>query len=70
MRSTLRPRARILVGMAAATGALGALLMLSAATAPSARADDYADMVNAVDGDFAAGQAAYTVAWQISAVAM
>lgn len=62
MRSTLGPHARILVGMAAATGALGALLMLSAATAPSARADDYTDIVNAVDGDFAAGQAAYTSA--------
>lgn len=34
--------------------------MMSAATAPPARADDYTDVINAVDVDFAAGQADFS----------
>jgi hypothetical protein len=63
MQPTLRSRARILVGLAAAAGAFGAAAMLSAATAPTARADDFSDIISAVDGDYAAGQAAYTDAF-------
>jgi hypothetical protein len=56
-----KSRAGIVIGLAAAAGAFGAAMM-SAATAPSARADDFTDIINAVDGDFSAGQAAFTVA--------
>jgi hypothetical protein len=55
-----RSRARILVGLAAAAGAFGVAAMMSAATAPIARADDFTDVITAVDGDYAAGQAALT----------
>jgi hypothetical protein len=46
---------QILIGLAAAAGALGAAAMMSV-TAPTARADDFTDVINAVDGDFAQGQ--------------
>jgi hypothetical protein len=36
--------------------------MLSAATAPTARADDFSDIVAQVEGDFTAGQADFTAA--------
>jgi hypothetical protein len=62
MQPTLRSHARMLVGLAAAAGAFGAAAMLSAATAPTARADDFSDIISAVDGDFAAGQADFTAA--------
>jgi hypothetical protein len=42
----------VVVGLAAAVGAVGAAAMM-AATAPPARADDLTDIVKAVDGDFA-----------------
>jgi hypothetical protein len=63
MRSTLRSHARILVGLAAVAGAFGSAAMMSAATAPTARADDFSDIISAVDGDFAAGQADLTTAF-------
>jgi hypothetical protein len=57
-----RSRTGVLVGLAAAAGAFGAAAMISAATAPTARADDYTDIINAVDGDYATGQADFTTA--------
>jgi hypothetical protein len=54
-----RSRAATLVGLGAAAGAFGAAVMMSAATAPTARADDFTDILNAVEGDFASGQAAF-----------
>jgi hypothetical protein len=57
-----RSRSGILFGVAAAVGAFGAAAMMSAATAPAARADDFTDVINAVDGDYAFGQDAFTLA--------
>jgi hypothetical protein len=60
--SGTRSRSGILVGLAAAAGAFGAAATLSATAAPTARADDFTDVINAVDGDYADGQAAFTTA--------
>jgi len=57
MERTLRPH--LLVGLIAAAGAAA---VISAATAPDARADDFTDVINAVDGDFAAGQTYFSEA--------
>jgi hypothetical protein len=46
----------ILVCMAAAVGAFGAATMMSAATAPTARADESTDILNAAEDLFAVGQ--------------
>ncbi len=54
-----RPRTGMMVGLAAAAGAFGAAAMMSA---PTARADDFTDVVNVVDADYAAGQADFTAA--------
>jgi hypothetical protein len=61
--SDTRSRSGILVGLAAAVGAFGAAAMMSATTAPTARADDFGDVINAIDGDYAAGQADITTAF-------
>jgi hypothetical protein len=58
-----RSRTGVLVGLAAAAGAFGAAAMMSAAAAPTARADDFTDVINAVDGDYAAGQSEFTTAF-------
>lgn len=63
MQSTLSPHARMLVGLAAAAGGFGVEAMMSAATAPTARADDFSDITAAVDADFAYGQTALTTAY-------
>jgi hypothetical protein len=60
--SDLRSRSGMLVGLAAAAGAFGAAAMMSAATAPTARADDFTDIVNSADFLLAAGQTAFTTA--------
>jgi hypothetical protein len=60
--SDLRSRSGILVGLTAAVGALGAAAVMSATTAPTARADDFTDIINAVDVDYANGQTAFTTA--------
>jgi hypothetical protein len=60
----MRSRSGTLVGLAAAVGAFGAAVMMSAATAPTARADDLTEIINAVDGDFTAGQGAFTTAFE------
>jgi hypothetical protein len=57
-----RSRAATLIGLGAAAGAFGVAAMMSAATAPTARADAYSDIISAVDGDFAAGQAEFASA--------
>jgi hypothetical protein len=51
MESSLRPHT--LIGLIAAAGAAA---VMSAATAPTARADDFTDVINAIEGDFASGQ--------------
>jgi hypothetical protein len=51
MERTLRPH--MLIGFAAAAGAAA---MMSAAAAPTAHADDFTDVINAIEGDFASGQ--------------
>jgi len=54
-----RSRIGVLVGLAVAAGAFGAAAMMSAATAPTARADAYSDIVADVEADFAYGQTAF-----------
>jgi hypothetical protein len=61
--SDTRSRSGILVGLAAAAGAFGAAAMMSAATAPTARADDSTLIIDAIDGDYTAGQADFTAAF-------
>ena len=56
MPSTLRPHARILIGSAAAVCAFGFAATISAATAPTASADDFTDVINNIDDNLAAGQ--------------
>jgi hypothetical protein len=60
--SDARSRTRILVGLAATAGAFGAAAMMSAATAPTAHADDFTEIVSAVGTDFTAGQGDFTTA--------
>jgi hypothetical protein len=57
-----RSRTGVLVGLAAAVGAFGVAVMMSAATAPTARADVLTDVINAVDADYAAVQGDFTTA--------
>lgn len=61
--SDTRSRSGILVGLAAAAGAFGAAAMMSAAAAPTARADDTTSIIDAIEGDYAAGQADFTAAF-------
>jgi hypothetical protein len=57
-----RSRAATLIGVAAAAGAFGVAAMMSAATAPTARADAFTNIINSVDADLGAGQSAFTLA--------
>jgi hypothetical protein len=57
-----RSRSAILIGLAAAAGAVGIAAMMSAVAAPTARADGFTDIINSVDGALAAGQGAFTAA--------
>jgi hypothetical protein len=59
--SDTRSRTGILVSLAAAVGAFGAAAMMSAATAPTARADDATLIIDAIDGDLTAGQVDSTI---------
>jgi hypothetical protein len=45
-----------MVGFGAAMGAFSAAAMMSAVSAPTARADDFTDIINIVGGEFATGQ--------------
>jgi hypothetical protein len=58
-----RSRPGVLVGLAAAVSALGAAAMMSAASAPTAHADDFTDIITAVDADFTAGQSDFATAF-------
>jgi len=58
--SDTRSRSGILVGLAAAVGAVGAAAMMSAVAAPTAYADTFTDLVTDVDGDYSSGQTALT----------
>jgi hypothetical protein len=57
-----RSRIGTLISLGAAAGAFGVAAMMSAVSAPIARADDFTEIVSAVDADFAAGQADFTTA--------
>ena len=59
MRDT-RSRSGILVAVAAAAGAFGAAAMMSAVAAPTASADDTTLIIDAIQGDYADGQADYS----------
>lgn len=63
MHGDTRSRAGVFVGLATAAGAIGVAAMISAATAPTARADDFTDVVNAIDSDYSAGQADFSSAY-------
>jgi hypothetical protein len=64
MQLTFRPAitARVLTGLGAATGAIGVAAMMSTATAPSARADDFTDTIATVESEYADGQTAFSAA--------
>jgi hypothetical protein len=62
MQSTLSPHARMLVGLGAAAGAFGVAVMMSATSAPTARADDFTDTIATVDTEIADGQVAFSSA--------
>jgi hypothetical protein len=55
----LELRSHLLIAMAAAAGAFGAAAMMTAATAPIARADDFTDTIATVEGQLADGQAVF-----------
>jgi hypothetical protein len=55
-------RTGMLVGVAAVAAAFGTAAMMSAATAPTARADAFTDIVTYVDSDLGVGQADITTA--------
>lgn len=57
-----RPRNGIIVGFGVAIVALSAAVMMSAGSAPTARADDFTDIINIVDGEFATGQSYFDLA--------
>jgi hypothetical protein len=52
----MQSRAGLLVGLVAAGSAFAAAVTLSAAGAPTARADDFTDVINVVDADLMVGQ--------------
>jgi hypothetical protein len=58
-----RSRTGMLIGLAAAAGAFGIAAMTSTATAPTAHADNFTDIVTYVDADFADGQYGLTTAF-------
>jgi hypothetical protein len=57
-----KSRTGVLAGIGAAAGAFGVAVMMSAATAPTARADAFSDILSAVEADFTAGQADFATA--------
>jgi len=54
---------RLLTGLGAAAGAVATAALMSAAGTPTARADDFSDIINVVDEDLATGQADVTAAF-------
>jgi hypothetical protein len=61
-RGYQRSRA-LLVGLGAATGAFAAAAMMSAATAPTARADDFSEIVGLVEWELTVGQGDFSTAF-------
>jgi hypothetical protein len=57
-----KPQARLLIGLTAAAGAFGVAAMVSATTAPSARADDFGDVLSDVSAILSAGQTDFSTA--------
>jgi hypothetical protein len=58
-----RERSRaVLVGLSAAAGAFAAAAMISAAVAPTARADDFSDILANIEAEQAAAQADFSAA--------
>jgi hypothetical protein len=55
-------KSRVGIGLVAAGAAFGLAALMSGATAPTARADDYTDLIHLVDENLASGQAAFTIA--------
>jgi hypothetical protein len=55
-------KSRVGIGLVGAVGAFGVAAMMSGAAAPTARADDYTDLIHLVDENLASGQAAFTLA--------
>jgi opacity protein-like surface antigen len=53
---------RLLVALAAAAGAVGAAAMMSTATASTARADQFSELVDDVQADFSTAQTDFTLA--------
>jgi hypothetical protein len=58
-----RSRTGVLVGLGAAAGAFGVAVMMSAATAPTARADDFTDLISSIGQDFSQGQPEFASAF-------
>ncbi len=58
-----KSRTGMLIGFAAAAGAFGAAAVMSAATSPTARADDFSDIITYVDVDLSEGQDYATTAF-------
>ena len=56
-QASTTPRSAVLVGLAAAAGAFGATMIMSAATAPAARADEYSDLLGDIQAVATQGQA-------------
>jgi hypothetical protein len=52
----------MLVGLGAAAGAVGVAVMMSAVSAPTARADDFTDTIATVETQIADGQVAFSAA--------
>jgi hypothetical protein len=57
-----KPQTRLLIGLGAAAAAFGVAAMMSAVSAPTARADDYSDIIAQVESDFSDGSTAFTAA--------
>ena len=58
-----KSRTGMLVSLGAAAGAFGVAVMMSTATAPTAHADDFSDILTYVDADFADGYYGFTTAF-------
>jgi hypothetical protein len=53
---------KVIIGLGAAAVAFGVAAMMSAATAPAARADDFSDIITQVEYDLTTGQADFSAA--------
>jgi hypothetical protein len=58
-----RSQGRLLIGLATAAGAFGAAALMSGANPPTARADDFTDVINAVEVDFTIGASDFNSAY-------